>query len=104
MYRFFARVSPLFVFTIHGNSMSPLFRGGEKVLVLRFIYILIPPRIDDIVIAIDPRDGKYLLKRVHQIKNKKIFLMGDNYLESTDSRKFGMIDASALIGKIIYKL
>lgn len=104
MQQFLTRFSPLFVFRVHGNSMSPVYRNGESVLALRFIYLFKNPQKREVVIARDPRDGKLLIKRIIQVKQGKIFLSGDNQAASTDSREFGMIDRSALVGKVIYKL
>ena len=104
MQDFFRHFSPLFVYFIKGNSMSPTFSDGDKLLVLRFVYRIITPRLNDIVIASDPRDGKFLLKRITSIKGSTFFLSGDNKKASTDSKQFGMIDRSGLIGKVIGKI
>jgi nickel-type superoxide dismutase maturation protease len=98
------RFSPLFIFHIQGSSMLPLFKSGETVLVVRFTFFFFRPKLQDIVIAKDPRDGKFLLKRITAIEKEKFFLSGDNKSASTDSREFGMIDRSGLIGKIICKV
>lgn len=96
--------SPLFVFHIRGDSMKPAYKNNENVLVLRYIYRFIPPRTNEVVIAKDPRDSKFLIKRITKQHYGKIFLSGDNSSVSTDSRQFGMIQRSDLIGKVICKV
>ena len=49
----------------------------------------------------DPRDDKVLIKRITKIEDKSYFVQGDNKNASTDSRVFGMIRRSAIIGKVI---
>ncbi len=104
MQDFFTRFSPLFIFHIQGSSMLPFFKSGETVLVMRFVSSFFTPKLQDVVIAKDPRDGKFLLKRVTAIEKDTFFLVGDNKSVSTDSREFGMIDRSGLIGKVICKV
>lgn len=83
--------------------MLPTLKPGDHVLVNRMSYIFKLPRKDDIVAVKDPRDGKILIKRITKIKGSKYFVTGDNKEESTDSRKFGMLDMSDIIGKVIYR-
>ena len=104
MQTFFSRIFPLIIIHIRGDSMSPAFHDGERVFALRFFYIFFSPAVDDVVIAADPRDGKFLIKRITAINTTGVFLSGDNPVHSTDSRSFGMIVRSALIAKVISKI
>src|SRR5690242_6724517 len=95
------RLSPIFKFQVKGSSMSPTIREGESVLVNRLSYLFQSPKVTDIIALSDPRDGKVLIKRIKKIEEKRYFVEGDNKNSSTDSRIFGMIERSEIIGKVI---
>ncbi len=82
--------------------MSPTLKYGDTVLVNKLSFLLKPPKKGGIVAVRDPRDGKILIKRISKIENGEYFVLGDNKKESTDSRKFGMLDRQSIIGKVIY--
>jgi len=82
--------------------MEPSLPSGSMVLVNRIYYFLGSPKTGDIVAVKDPRDGKILIKRVNKLSGNKVFVLGDNEKQSTDSRKFGMIEISSIIGKVVY--
>ena len=81
--------------------MEPALLTGDVVLVNRLAYLFKKPQIADIVALLDPRDGKILLKRIVKVEDKGYFVQGDNKNASTDSRHFGMIRASDILGKVI---
>lgn len=82
--------------------MSPTLKVGSNVLVCKYIFS--KPKVEDIIAARDPRDGKTIIKRIIKIENKKYFLQGGNKEASTDSRSFGLIDKDDIIGKVIFVL
>jgi type IV secretory pathway protease TraF len=45
--------------------------------------------------------GRKLVKRVEKINRDQFYVLGDNKKMSTDSRKFGWIGKSQVIGKIV---
>lgn len=92
---------PLFKFKVDGQSMTPTFRHGDVVLINRLSYFLSKPKIGDVVVL---KRGKYIIKRIVKVKEKKLFVIGDNKKESTDSRKFGWIDKKEIVGKVIFKI
>jgi nickel-type superoxide dismutase maturation protease len=86
--------------------MMPAFEPGDVVL-------LGPsPQADpfamtgDVVVARHPfRRNTHILKRVeHLTEEGGLFLMGDDPEESTDSRSFGSIDPSAVLGVVVANL
>lgn len=93
---------PIYKYQITGESMAPTFKNGEIVFANRFAYLFQKPKLGEIIAIKDPRDGKVLIKRIKKIDNKKIFVIGDNKVHSTDSREFGMIEQKDIIGKVIY--
>ena len=42
------------------------------------------------------------IKRVAKIDRNKIYVVGDNAAESTDSRHFGWVDSGSVVGKVIW--
>lgn len=88
-------------YIIHGNSMLPIYKHGDTVFVSSLPYLFSAPKIDDIVVCLDPRDKRILIKRIKKVKDNKYFIAGDNQLESTDSKSFGMINKSNILAKVI---
>ncbi|NEP35567.1 MULTISPECIES: nickel-type superoxide dismutase maturation protease [unclassified Moorena] len=89
-------------FRVTGVSMTPLFKPGEEILIDPRAYQHIPPKIGDIVVARHPYQNHLrLVKRVTLVlEDGRCFLKGDNRLESTDSRSFGLVDSQQIIGKV----
>lgn len=95
---------PIYKYKIAGKSMHPVLHDEDGVLVNRVAYLFGSPKIGDIVVAREPRDGKIIIKRVIKIENSKYHIEGDNKTASTDSRDFGLIDKDDIIGKVIFVL
>lgn len=86
---------PISKFKVYGNSMFPTLKEGQEVLTFNWSKI----KIRDIVVVKGEK-----IKRVQKIMGSKVYLVGDNRTESTDSRHFGPVDISQIIGKVIYYL
>ena len=82
--------------------MSPTFKEHEIVLVNRLAFLLRSPKVNEIIILKDPRTKREIIKRVTKIRKNMYFVEGDNKKESTDSRIFGEIPRSAIIGKVLF--
>lgn len=95
---------PFSRFTVHGNSMLPTLKSGQDVLCFNWAYIFSRPKIGDMVIVKSEKckAESEIIKRVQKVKGDKIYLIGDNRNESTDSRNFGVIDKSKIIGKVVF--
>ena len=89
-------------YEVVGKSMEPGYLGGQVVLVSKR-RVKSGVRERDVVIALDPRDGRPILKRVGGISEAGVTLAGDNLSESTDSRTFGLVQKANIIGKIVMK-
>ena len=89
-------------FVVDGESMSPILKSGDKVLV----DMRAPIVIGDIVLAKHPyKQGTQILKRVTEITSSgDYFLTGDNAGESTDSRMFGSLKPDHILGKVVCRL
>lgn len=80
--------------------MLPTLKPNQEVLTFNWIYIFSKPKIGDIVVI--KIDGKEMVKHIQTIYDRTYFVTGDNSKESTDSRNFGAVDKSQLVGKVIY--
>ena len=101
------RRGPLSRFAVEGPSMEPAYRPGDRLLVNRLAYLRRPPAPGDAVVIRDPEHpSRLLLKRVAaapdgpQTEADRIYLLGDNPAESRDSRHFGPLPRSAIVGKV----
>lgn len=81
--------------------MFPTMKDGDVVLVNRLGYLFRQPQKGDLIALKDPRDKKILVKRITKVIDKQFYVEGDNKSHSTDSREFGMIGKSDIVGKVI---
>lgn len=76
--------------------MLPVLKPGQIVLVWCWFF---KPKVGDIVVI--KHNNKEIIKRIQKINVREYFIEGDNKQSSTDSRSFGPIDKSKIIGKVI---
>jgi nickel-type superoxide dismutase maturation protease len=81
---------------VEGLSMLPAFAHGKIVLGVRFGR---QPKVGDVVIARHHR--LEIIKRIDQIHNGQVYLLGDNPAESTDSRQFGWLPLGAIAAVVV---
>jgi len=97
------RRAPLRRVTVNGDSMRPGLEPGDRLLVVGFLR----PRPGDVVAVVDPRDaGRVLVKRVAAVDASGgglITVLGDFPEASTDSRTFGAVDRSLVLGRAVYR-
>ena len=79
-----------------GNSMKPALFEGDIVVGVRRKRV----RPGDIVVA--KQRGREVIKRVDAIKKNKVYLVGDNKRQSTDSRQYGPVTKKAIIGVALF--
>ena len=79
---------------VTGLSMSPVLQPGTVVLATR------PRRVSVGDIVIVEHDDLEKIKRVTAIRGRRLFLQGDNGIASTDSRHFGWVDRSTVVGVV----
>lgn len=87
---------PISKYTVHGNSMSPTLKEGQEVLTFNW------SKVHEGDVVVIKKDGKEIVKRIDKIDGDKIYVIGDKLDESTDSRDFGPVDQSQVIGKVLY--
>lgn len=85
----------LLVRRVEGLSMTPRYTHGKIV----FASKLKQPKVGDVVIAKHHRVE--IMKRVSQLEEDKVYLLGDNPEESTDSRHFGWLPIKSILGVVV---
>ena len=88
---------------IVGLSMQPLLQPGDEVLVDVRAYRRSLPTPGDIVVLQHPHQPQLrIVKRAVAITPAgDCFVQGDNPSASTDSRTFGCVQASLILGKVV---
>ncbi len=85
--------------------MSPLYLDGDCVAVDIAAYCEKLPAVDDIVLCRHPFIKDYLMIKKIELVDEQgcFFVVGINKQASTDSRSFGAIAGSHIIGKVVGK-
>lgn len=82
--------------------MLPTLRDGDHIVVVRGRL-----RAGDLVAIRDPRrPTRIIVKRVETIaadQRGALTVVGDNPPESTDSRHFGLVPRSLVVGRVVYR-
>ncbi len=92
---------PIRIFRVADKSMEPTLNPGDYVFVNGFSKKI---KINDVVVVKHPSKNIYIIKRVKKVDGDRYYVLGDNAGKSDDSRKFGMLGADGLVGKLIFKL
>jgi nickel-type superoxide dismutase maturation protease len=87
---------------IRGQSLTPLYREGDYVLVSGLALRLRGLQRGDAVVFRHPRLGE-LIKLVERLDGEEVFVLGLDP-DSVDSRHFGAISQGSLLGKVIYHI
>jgi nickel-type superoxide dismutase maturation protease len=91
---------PIEVFKVKDRSMEPAISDGDYVVVSAFSGI----KVGDIVVLLHPKGDFPIVKRVAKLTGDYIEVRGDNPALSKDSREFGRVRRSSLIGKVLLKI
>jgi signal peptidase I len=104
------RGAPFSRYVVEGPSMLPAYAPGQRVLVLRWAYVLGAPAAGDAIVLRDPqREGHLLLKRVAKAPDalrpepSSVYVLGDNAPESRDSRAFGPVRRADVLGRAVLR-
>ena len=96
-----ARLIPIFQVTVIGPSMQPTLKNGQTCIAVKGNFLARPGAIA--VFTHPARPELVELKRLVYKTEGKWWVVGDNELESTDSRDFGAIDSALIKGIVIKK-
>ena len=92
------------LYQIPSDSMHPTLQRGDIVMVNTWAYDTASPTIKDILIIKRSASGMALAKRLTRIRTAvagtELFLEDDNPNRSVDSRRFGWVTDTYLIGKV----
>jgi len=86
---------------VSGDSMLPTIEDGESVRVNLQAYTTRQPQVGEIVLLRHPfvKDMR-MVKRIAAIESGRYVVRGDNPRASTDSRSFGSLALSQILGRI----
>lgn len=88
-------IMPLKVFRVQDHSMEPALKPGDYVMAFTwFLYL----NKGDIVVLRHPRKEMTIVKRVEWADRRQAYVVGDNKRSSEDSRSFGPVSVSSIIG------
>ena len=90
-------------YRVTGASMSPSLTDGQYVVAERVSYLFRDPVPGEVVLINTPPAGRKLIKRVHKIQvNGALWVVGDNYAESQDSRVFSAVPRRLIAGRAVW--
>ncbi len=85
---------------VTGPSMLPGLADGDRLVVVPTRRL----RPGDVVAVADPRrSDRLLVKRIYRLDGDRVELRGDNESASTDSRAFGPVPRSSIVGRAVYR-
>ena len=88
---------PIIVRKISGHSMMPVLPPGTYIWGAKYFRNL---HAGDTVIFV--HENREKVKRIHDIKGKEIYVLGDHPEASKDSRHFGWLPISSVLAKVIW--
>jgi nickel-type superoxide dismutase maturation protease len=94
---------PLRLVVVHGPSMVPTLRHGDRVLV----WLRAPRRTPTIgrIVVVELPERPLSVKRLTAVDpDGRVRVEGDNEFGSTDSRTFGPVRQSALRGVVLFRI
>lgn len=111
---------------VSGDSMSPTLPNGTRLLVSKAYWLVGPVKDKDIIVIKENNATGYIIKRVYKMAGEvvdwynvprswslndgeyrvpahSVFVLGDNRSVSEDSRYFGAVDTSRILGKVVVR-
>jgi len=93
---------PLRIVEVHGPSMVPALRHGDRLVV----WLRRPRRMPKVgtVVVVELPDRPLAVKRLAAVDGDRVRLEGDNEFASTDSRTLGALPSTAVRGRVLLRL
>lgn len=111
---------------VDGLSMFPTLQDRQRVLVCKADWLVGALKKGDIVVIKSDGPTGYIIKRIsrmggelvdswnspeswpvengpYKVPEGEVFVLGDNYAHSEDSRKFGPVPVTQILGKVIMR-
>ncbi len=92
---------------VYGSSMAPTMLPGDRLVVAGPPWLTAAAlRPGDVIAVRDPREAqRVLVKRIHAVhaSDGTLEVVGDAPDASTDSRTFGPVAQSSVVGRVIYR-
>ena len=96
---------------VSGTSMEPTINSGDLVVLNKMAYVFDKPEVGDLVVFTShvhtgTDGGGLLIKRVAEVTDDCVFVLGDNSAASLDSRDpaIGLVDTNDIIGKVQFRV
>lgn len=91
-------------FVVKGQSMEPLYKEGDFVLLDKLSYLMFRPRLGDIVVLRHPQEERRLILKyviLEKMEGDRLlyWVEGVNKEGSSDSRSFGWVPREMILGK-----
>ena len=109
---------------VQGDSMMPTLKPGQRLLVSKAYWLVGDLKQDDIIVIENSRDNEIIIKRVYKLAGEKVdlrdvpfswdvtqgdyivpegtvYVLGDNWSVSQDSRHYGPFELTDVIGKVV---
>ena len=93
-------------FMVKGQSMEPLCKEGDFVLLDKLSYIMLKPKVGDMIVLRHPQEeGRLILKYItkEKMEGGRMFywVEGLNKQGSSDSRNFGWVPREFILGRAV---
>lgn len=90
--------SPILLRRVVGDSMLPTLKPGQIVVAIRLTQRLKPGQV-----IIFERQGREQIKRIAQLRDGRVYVLGDNPGRSTDSRTIGWIAHADVRARVLMR-
>lgn len=113
-----------FTIQVKGRSMLTTYHEGERLLATKAYWLVGPIKRNDVIVIKGTTPGEFWIKRVNRLGGETVdflnipmgydfetgqytvpdgnlYVLGDNLVESEDSRSFGPVPLSRVVGKVI---
>ena len=93
----------LHLLKVTGDSLAPEYQGGDFVLISKIPFLFSSPARGDVIAFHQPGYG-LLIKRIREITSDGLLEVAGSHPDSVDSRVFGTVRQSDLLGKVIWHI
>ena len=91
-------------YRVDGDSMRPTLCPGDFVLVNPLAFKDQSPALGDVIVVKHPYRSCVIIKRVSEVVDDGVVIVGDQPESSSDSRSFGRISFSAIVGRVTSRI